>query len=141
MPEEKTVENTLLSNKERVKIGEEEFEITALVRAQYKPLMGVFAEVVMAFDWDMLDDIEENVGALINVISDTALTELYKVSTGRSKEWLNNNLTVNQEMELFRAICKVNDLREMVDNFLKTLKMVNAIKQAKKTQDKKGSQN
>ena len=59
MPEEKTVENTLLPERSEVIIGEEKFEITALVRAQYKPLMGVFAEVVMAFDWDLLDDIEE----------------------------------------------------------------------------------
>lgn len=141
MSEEKTVENTLLSEKEEVIIGEEKFEITALVRAQYKPLMGVFAEVVMAFDWDLLDDIEDNIGALINVISDTALMELYKISTDKSKEWLNNNMTFNQEMELFQAICKVNDIQKMVDNFLQTLIMVNNLRKAKEQSEKKGSRN
>ena len=136
MAEEKTVENTLLSEEEEVTIGEEKIKITALVRAQYKPLMGVFAEIVMAFDWDLLDDIEENVGALINVISENALIELYKVSTEKTQKWINENMTLNQEIELFMAICKTNDISKMVDNFFQTMVMVNSIR-GMKAEEKK----
>ena len=133
--EVKNVENTLLSKTKKVAIGDKKIEIKALVRAEYKPLMGMFAEVLMSFDLEILDNIEENVGTLINIISESALIELYKSHTGKDTEWLNNNLTMNQEMELFQAICEVNDINQMVENFTKTLQAMKVIQIAKQKQN------
>ena len=133
--EVKNVENTLLSKTKEVIIGDKKIEIKALVRAEYKPLMGMFAEVLMSFDLEILDNIEENVGTLINIISESALIELYKSHTDKDTEWLNNNLTMNQEMELFQAICEVNDINQMVENFTKTLQAMKVIQIAKQKQN------
>lgn len=124
-----TVENTLLVEEVEVKIGDKDITIKPLVRAQYKKLLGMFSEILLTLDTKLIENLEDNTGVLINILSESALVELYKAQTGLDEEFLNKNMTINQEMELFNAICEVNDLPKMVRNFMKTIKVMGAIKQ------------
>lgn len=129
MAEEKTtVENTLLVEEVEVTIGKEEFKITPLVRAEYKKLLGMFSEILLTIDMEIIENLEDNTGVLINILSESALIELYKAHTGKKEEFFNKNMTINQEMELFNAICEVNDLPQMIRNFTKTIRVMGAIK-------------
>lgn len=140
---QKTVENTLLNSEKEVEVevGNTSFILEPLVRAEYKPLMNVFAEVLMSFDLDILDNIEDNIGTLVNIISERALMELYKThlkkaapDTEITADWINNNMTMSQEMDLFTGICKVNNIEQMIKNFTQTIQALGAIRQASNQQ-------
>lgn len=126
--EKNTVENTLLVEEVEVTIGKEKFKITPLVRAEYKKLLGMFSEILLTIDMELIENLEDNTGVLINILSESALIELYKAHTGKEEEFFNKNMTINQEMELFNAVCEVNDLPQMIRNFTKTIRVMGAIK-------------
>ena len=114
---EKTVENTLLVKKEEVYVGAEKFKIGPLVRAQYQKLINILVLLALKIDKDKLDNLEDNTGYLINLISDDLLLNLYEISLGKKSSWINDNITINQELELFKVILEVNNFEKLIENF------------------------
>ncbi|QGH73028.1 MAG: hypothetical protein [Siphoviridae sp. ctCJE6] len=43
-------------------------------------------------------------------VSEGRLVEIYEIVTGRSREWLEENLTLRREIDLLKAIVEVNDI-------------------------------
>ena len=128
MVEKSKTDEVLMPEKREVYVGEEKFEIGPLVRAKYQKLIYVFVELVINLDDEILDNAEENIGQLISVVSEDALMQLYEVVLEKDQEWINNNMLMNQELELFRAIIELNDIESLVENFTRTLKLVKPLK-------------
>ena len=113
----KTVENTLLLDKREVYVGTEKFILRPLVRAQYQKLINILVSLALKIDKDKLDNLEDNTAYLINLISDDLLLNLYEISLGKKSSWINDNITINQELELFKVILEVNNFEKLIENF------------------------
>lgn len=122
------VDNILVPDKKEVVVGEEKFEISALVRAKYGKLIKVFAEMLLNMDQEILENAEDNVADFIAVLSDEALIELYKVVLDKSEDWINNNMTLPQEVKLFEIILEVNDADSIIRNFTQVLQRTKMLK-------------
>lgn len=114
---EKTVENTLLLEKKEIYVGGEKFTIGPLVRAQYQKLINIMVTLALKIDKDKLDNLEDNTAYLINLISDDLLLNIYEISLKKERKWINENMTMNQELELFKTILEVNDFEKLIKNF------------------------
>lgn len=119
---EKTVDKVLLNKTVSVVVGEKEFKIGPLVRAKYQKLINVLAELALQIDREKLDNPEKNINYFITLISDDVLMKLYEVALDRDKEWINNNLRLNQELKLFAAILEINDIEAIVENFIRLIR-------------------
>ncbi len=125
-------DEVLIPEIRKVVIGSEEFEIGPLVRAKYKKLIDVFAELAVTIDLEKLDDIQKDPEAMkyiLNIVSDDALMELYAVTLEKRKKWIDNNILLHQEIELLTKIVEVNDVEKIVENFLLAVKKKQLINQ------------
>jgi hypothetical protein len=138
---EKTMDEVFFQEESiKVEIGvkEEEkkvFEVTTLVRKQYTSIIQLAATLAINLEEDVLDNIEEHIGVITHLISDELLLKIYGVVTSEDKEWINNNMTMSQEINLLTAIFKTNDIKELVQNFTTALTLVKSL--IRKTKNKK----
>ena len=128
MVEKSKTDKVLIPDKKEVYVGKEKFEVEPLVRAKYQKLIYVFVELIINLDDEVLNNVEENIGQLISVVSEDALMQLYEVVLDKDREWINNNMLMNQELKLFEAIIELNDIESLVENFTRTLKLVKPLK-------------
>lgn len=124
MSEENKVDDVLIPDEVEMTIGDKDVLVTELPRKKYKKLMKVLGKVVKDIDSGNLDfdleNIENEIEGLLLYLSDDVLLEIYEIATGLDKEFLDDNLTLSKEIELFTAIFKVNRVGEIVKN-LQTL--------------------
>jgi hypothetical protein len=138
---EKTMDEVFFQEESiKVEIGvkEEEkkvFEVTTLVRKQYTSIIQLAATLAINLEEDVLDNIEEHIGVITHLISDELLLKIYGVVTSEDKEWINNNMTMSQEINLLTAIFKTNDIKELVQNFTTALTLVKSL--IRRTKNKK----
>jgi len=129
-------DDVLLLEKREVIVGEETFEIKPLVRAKYGKLINIFAEMFLNLEEEFLENIENHISELITILSDEALIELYKVVLDKDEKWINNNMTLSQEVELFTVIFELNDVEAIIENFTIIVQKVKKKRQKKNRQKK-----
>ena len=142
---EQNFDDVMLADMEReIRVGKENFTITPLVKAQYSSIIKLAVSLAVSLDDEVLNDLTGNIGALVNVVSDKLLLEVYSVVLDKEQDWINNNMYLKQESDLLLAIIEMNDIQGLVKNFMKALKVMkieNKAKQAIQAQkDKMNSQ-
>ncbi len=120
MTEENKVDDVLIPDEIEMEIGDEDVLITELPRKKYKKLMKVLGKVVKDIDSGNLDfdldEIENEIEGLLFYLADDVLLEIYEIATDLEQQFLEENLTMSKEIELFTAIFKVNRVGEIIKN-------------------------
>jgi len=125
------------------------FEITPLVRKKYKKFFGMIGDIIQEFLDDEqegkeaidLDNIEQQIPLIIQTIGDK-IGEIYVfILDGVDLDWIENNMTFDQEIELISAIFEQNDIERIVKNFKKMADKLGVMKSLKSLSSKKSVQN
>jgi len=120
LTEENKVDDVLIPDEIEMEIGDEDVLITELPRKKYKKLMKVLGKVVKDIDSGNLDfdldEIENEIEGLLFYLADDVLLEIYEIATDLEQQFLEENLTMSKEIELFTAIFKVNRVGEIIKN-------------------------
>ena len=87
-------------------------------------------------DEKVLDNLEDNIGPIIHLINDELLLKVYSAVLEKEEEWINNNITLSQEIALLTAIFKTNDVEELIGNFTQALNLMNLIIKTKSQSQK-----
>ena len=118
---ENKVDDVLIPEEVEIEIGDKKVVITELPRKKYKKLFSVLSGVIEDIDAFEIEDTEDEIMSLFSYLADDVLLEIYSIATGLNTEFLEDNLTLSTEIELFVAICEVNRIGQIVKN-LKKLK-------------------
>lgn len=125
------------------------FEITPLVRKKYKKFFGMIGDIIQEFLDDEqegkeaidLDNIEQQIPLIIQTIGDK-IGEIYVfILDDVDLDWIENNMTFDQEIELISAIFEQNDIERIVKNFKKMADKLGVMKSLKSLSSKKSVQN
>lgn len=97
-------------------IGGELFHIKPFVLKNRTKVVRIFAEVFSELGANKDIAAAGNIEVITRFI-DTAgsrLIDIYEIITGKDTAWLNENLTIKQEIELINAVMEINDFPFLV---------------------------
>lgn len=130
--------------------GDEEktFAVNPLVRKKYKKLFKIIGDIVKDFiqgeqignEAIDLDNLESNIPLILSTAGDK-VGEVYAFVLDVDKEWIDNNMLPQQEIELIDAIVERNDIQGIVKNLKKMAKNLGLEKLMKQLSSNQSVQN
>jgi hypothetical protein len=116
--------NTFYPEGKKLTISGEEFTIKPFVLRMRTQVLRTLADVYLELSKRMPKDNSEIASVIITVAGEK-LIDIYELVLGKDKEWLQDRITLKDEIEIIQAIAEVNDipfLFSQVKGLIKTLK-------------------
>lgn len=106
-----------------ISIGGESFSIKPFVLKNRTKVVRIFAEVFSELGAHKEIATAGNIEVITRFIdtAGTRLIDIYELITGKDKEWLGDNLTLKQEVELINAVMEINDFPFLVGQVQKMM--------------------
>lgn len=123
--------NTMYPEGKKITIAGIEFAIKPFVLRVRTQVLRILAEVIMEYTranpGANLQDFSQQGDMVVKMITVAGdrLVDIYEIVLGKDKEWLRNNVTLGDEINVLQAIVEVNDLPflfEQVKSLLKGIK-------------------
>jgi hypothetical protein len=104
--------NTFYPEGKKISVAGEEFAIKPFVLKNRTKVLRIISETLLEVKKAMPDAKETDPGfipAFINVAGERVI-EIYEIALSRPREWIEENITLKNEVEILTAISEVNDL-------------------------------
>jgi hypothetical protein len=126
--------NTFYPEGKKVVIGSEDIYVKPFVLANRTKVLRIIADALLEYskknpEVNVKELSEANaVGMLVQSIIEVAgekLVEIYVLATGKDRDWLLDNVTLKNEVEILTAIQEVNDIPFLFSQVKSLIKSIN----------------
>lgn len=101
---------TFFPEPKMVRVGGEDFEIKPFVLGVRTEVVSLLSEIITKAVLESKSDNTTAIGAAVLKTGGKKLVQLYKLILNKDEEWLNNNITMRDEIFLIKTVVEVNDI-------------------------------
>ena len=135
-PVKKKPEDILLEKPVEFFVGGELFKIDGWTYDQQQLIFGEVLQSSLESGLPVLEKLkkfqnenpERAIPSLMKIFGGT-LKKVYSLTLGKPEEWINENINLAKNIELFRRIWKTNEMEELLKNFSNLIRMVKVQKE------------
>lgn len=117
---------TLYPQGREIVVGGETFLIKPFVLKNRTQVVRIFTEVFgeLGQNNDISQSKKSDVVVKFIETAGDRIIEIYEIVTGREKSWLEENMTMKQEMELINAVMEINDIPFLISQVKRAMAVV-----------------